>query len=497
MTHRKRFTPGTGAAALAVILVLAPAAIADKPLAPGVRKAMESIRPAGPYELVRTMASPQFAGRLTGHPGYTAAAKWAAAKFREWGLRPVDPKTGYLQPYPSPYTQVDKAELTLILPGDKAAPDGTPVAAETKLELLKDFLPLFFTDSGAATAGAVFAGWGISAPDLNYDDYAGVDVKGKFVLCFRGTPDGSERFEPYDQHRTRMATARDKGAAGLAYIYAEPASNPNGDRLAGFLPLQVSERAADLILKEKKTTSAELRKALTTFQRPLSFALGARLAYSVQARTDDAAVGYNVAGYVEGSDPALRREALVVGGHFDHTGLHCGILFPGANDNASGSAVVMELARAFARLDRKPRRSVVFVLFGGEEMGLQGSAFFADHLPAVFAKADGMFNFDMVGEGDGSSVMATANAAGAEAMLREADAHVGVLRRTGTIRHVGVRSSDFAPFFQNGVPCVSFFSNGPHLAYHLPGDSIYRINPDIMADIARLAFLTGCAWADR
>jgi Zn-dependent M28 family amino/carboxypeptidase len=217
----------------------------------------------------------------------------------------------------------------------------------------------------------------------------------------------------------------------------------------------------------------------------------------VTARYDAGAVGYNVAGFIEGSDPRLRRECLVVGGHFDHTGFHCGILFPGADDNASGSAVVMETARAFARLGRKPRRSVVFVLFGGEEMGLQGSHYFSEHLPAVFAKADGMFNFDMVGEGDGSAVMFTADAADFKRMLDEADAFVHTLRNTGTIGHVGVRSSDFAPFFLKGVPCMSFFSNGPHLAYHLPGDTIYRINPDILADIARLAFLSGYAWADR
>jgi len=492
MTRRKCIVLALGAVAL-----LSTAAAADKALAPGARKALESIRPASPYELVRTMASKEFAGRLTGHPGYTAAAKWAAGKFKKWGLRPIDPKTGHLQPYPSPYTQVDKAEMTLLIPEEKPATDGTTAFKETKLELLKDFLPLFFTDSGTVTAETVFAGWGISAPALNYDDYAGIDVKGKLVLCFRGTPDGSERFEPFDQHRTRMATARDKGAAGLVYIYDEPASNPNGDRLPGFLPLQISERAADLLFKEKKTTSADTRKALATFQRPLSFPLRAKIAYSVSARHDAAAVGYNVAGYVEGSDPALRRECLVFGGHFDHTGLHCGILFPGADDNASGSAVVMEIARAFAQLDRKPRRSVVFVLFGGEEMGLQGSQYFADHLPAAFAKADAMFNFDMVGEGDGASVWWTAGAESIKGMLDDADAFVGILRRTGVISHVGVRSSDFAPFFLKGVPSVSFFSNGPHLAYHLPGDTIYRINPDILADIARLAFLSGLAWADR
>jgi len=474
----------------AAFLVFSFALSQEKPaLGANLEKAFNSIQGLDAYGYVKTLASPEFAGRLTGHEGYTAAAKWAAGKFKQWGLLPISQKEGFLQPYPSPYTVVKKAEMTLFVPDDKNG---------MKLEPNKDFLPLFFTDSGQAEAELVFAGWGISAPDLGYDDYAGLDVKGKFILCFRGQPDPTDRrFQVHDEHRTRMKTAKDKGALGLIYIYPEPISNPNGDWLQGFMPVMLSEKIADLIFKEKNLTSADLKKDLPAYKKPLSFPLRSKVKYAVEAQHFPNGIGYNIAGYVPGSDPKLRKECIVVGGHFDHNGLHMGFLFPGADDNASGSATVMEIAEAYAKLARKPKRSVVFVLFGGEEMGLQGSTYFADHVPPAFEKVDGMFNFDMTGEGDGARGAYSAGTPELKTALKNADKYVGILRGIGQIRGVGVRSSDFAPFFQKGAATASIGSNGPHLAYHATGDSIYRINPDIMADIARVAFLASYFWADR
>ena len=208
-------------------------------------------------------------------------------------------------------------------------------------------------------------------------------------------------------------------------------------------------------------------------------------------------VGYNIAGYVQGSDEKLKDECIVIGGHFDHCGEHAGLIFPGANDNASGSATVMEIAEAYGKMQKKPKRSVMFVLFGGEEMGLMGSYYFADHLPSQFNKLDAMLNFDMTGEGEGTNCGYSERAPKLKELLDKADTYVGTLRRTRAIKRVGVRSSDYAPFFLKGADCLSFSSNGPHLFYHEPGDTIYRINPEIMADMAKLAFITSYWWADR
>jgi hypothetical protein len=481
---------------LALAVILASAA-AGQTLDKNLETGLKSISPAETYDIVKTLASPEYAGRLTGHPGYTAAAQWAARKLAGWGLRPISGKDGYLQPYPSPYTIVDKAGMTILLPDGPPDPAKGQAYKEMKLTLEKDFLPMLFSASGDRTAGAVFAGWGISAPDIGYDDYAGLDVEGKFVLCFRGTPDRDPKYQRHDEHRTRMTTARDKGALGIVYVYADIASNPNGDFLEGFTPAMISEKVMDEVLKEASSTTADLRKALTTWKRPVSFPLKAKIRLAVASRQFPQGVGYNVVGYIEGSDPKLRRECVVIGGHFDHTGAHAGLLFPGANDNASGSASVMAAGRALAALSRKPRRSIVVALFGGEEMGLQGSTWFVKHVPGPFDKIVGMLNFDMTGEGDGLGGSASEAPAGFRKAIEEAGKAVGGLRRLGTIRGVGVRGSDFAPFFTAGIPAASFGSNGPHLAYHQTGDTIYRINPDIMADAARLAFLAAYAWADR
>jgi hypothetical protein len=373
-----------------------------------------------------------------------------------------------------------------------------PAVKEVKLQPETEFLPLLFSDSGDHTGEIVFAGWGISAPELGYDDYAGLDVMGRFVLCFRGTPDPADRrYEPHDQHRARMKMAKDKGALGIIYIYEEIASNPNGDWIGGFTPAEITFKAADMILKEKGIQAADLRKDLVTFKRPLSFPLKSRARLKVAARPFPNGTGYNVVGWVEGSDPRLREECLVFGGHFDHNGRHMGLLFPGADDNASGSAAVMEIAQAFSKMDRKPKRSVVFALFGGEEMGLMGSTYFADHLPTGIYKVDTMFNFDMVGEGARTGFGYSDSAPELKSLIEASDKSVGTLDGAYPIKGVGVRGSDHAPFFQKGIPVVSFHSNGPHLYYHQTGDTIYRINPDMLADVARLAFLAGAARADR
>jgi len=463
----------------------------------GLEKGLNSITPHDVYEYCKTMALPKFAGRHTGHQGYTEAAKWAASKFKQWGLKPINKKDGYLQPYPSPYVVVESAEMELYIIKEKSS-EGEKEFTAKKLMLEKDFLPMLSSDSGDNRAGLVFAGWGISAPELGYDDYAGLEVKGKFVLCFRGVPNRSdERFQEYDQHRRRLQTAKDKGALGLFYIYPDPLANPNADWIQDFTPALISYALADMLLEEKGIKAEDLRKDLETYQVPIRFSLDSEVHFKVKSEHFPDATGYNVVGSVEGRDPKLKDECLIIGGHFDHCGLHCGLLFPGANDNASGSAVVMEIGEAFSRLDTAPKRSVVFVLFGGEEMGLQGSGFFADHPPSQFKIMDGMFNFDMVGEGDGVGCGLSPEPEELASMLKDADQQVNILRNTRFFRGVGVRGSDYASFFVKGVPCISFASNGPHLHYHGTGDTIYRINPDIMADIAKLAFLTGYNWADR
>ena len=440
------------------------------------------------YSYCKIISSEKFKGRLTGDNGYTIAAIWAAGKFEEWGLKTIRDDHKYLQPYAAPYTKINSTEMTLVFPGNDTL----------KLQTAKDFLPLGFCDNGDYNSEIVFVGWGISAPELNYDDYANIDVNGKVVMCFRGVPDKNDTsYTNYDQHRHRMKTAFEKGALGLLYIYPIVQANPNGDHIEGFMPSEISEEIADKILAEQNYTSASLRKKLIDDKKPNSFVLSSKIKLTVDAEYFPEGIGYNIAGYVEGSDPELKNECVIVGGHFDHCGEIAGHVYNGANDNASGSAVVMAIAEAYSKLEVKPKRSVMFVLFGGEEKGLRGSNYFSENIPQQFSKVDAMFNFDMVGEGNAANYGCSLQDPKLKDVLLEADKQVGTLRQFFEIKNVGVRSSDFAPFYLKGASVAAFFSNGPHVYYHETGDTIYRINPDILGDIAKVGFLSSLYWADR
>jgi hypothetical protein len=473
---------------LLALIVAGRVLVAQDAVEPRLLKGWQTISPQHALADVQKLAGKEFGGRFTGHPQYTAAARWAAGQFRSWGLKPIDPKQGYLQPYASPYSVIDEAKLTITVGGKTLVP-----------AIPRDFMPLLFSDTGSASGGVVFAGWGIHAPDLGYDDYADLDVKGKFVVCFRGTPDGDAKWTNHDEHRTRMKVAHERGALGIVYIYPEVLAHPNGDLIRGFHPAMISETMGEAILAERNVAVAALKKQMRDTKKPVSMPLGARFDLIVKARHVPDAIGYNIAAYVEGTDAALTHECVVLGAHFDGVGEHLGILFPGADDNASGSAVVMEAAEAFAANGERPKRSVLFVLFGGEEQGIKGSAYFVEHLPAPFTKVTAMVNFDMEGVGDKASASVSAPLEDTRALLQQADSGLGILTRIGVTKSVGVRSGDIGPFFAKGFPVASFFSSGPRPAfsYHLPGDSIDIIHGDIMANIARVAYRYAFQLADR
>ena len=478
---------------LFAIILLAAAALASA--AVDLRKAEAAISPLELYQWVKTLSDKPFAGRLSGHSGYTAAANWAAARFKEFGLKPIDAKTGYLQTFPSPLTVIESGSLEAEL---LKVDQGKEVAAGTlSAEPMTDFFPLVFSDSGEITAGLVFCGWGISAPELGYDDFAGLDVKGKLIVIFRGTPDRDRRWQYHDEHRTRMKVAKEKGAAGLVYIYSEINVHPNGDYTPGFLPLMISDAYADKILQAQKFTCAQLRRDLQLYKKPLSFPIQARLRYKVKTRHDAGAVTQNIVGWIEGSDPKLRNEVVILGGHFDGVGEHMGFFCPAANDNASGSAILLGVAKALGKLPVRPKRSIMIVLFAAEEKGMLGSDYFAKNLPAPLTKMVAMFNFDMAGAGNQASASISPEPADLKATLLAADESSKLLAGTWPMGPPGVRGGDVTAFYNMGVPCLYFMTNGPFPDYHRPGDSIYRVNPDIMSDLARLTLRAAFLYANR
>lgn len=502
---------------ISLLLILALCGVvsyAAEELKPAVKKGLDTIQWQDVYSYDKALTSEEFAGRYTGTPGHYAMAKWVAGKFKEWGLAPINPKDGYLQSFPSPYTTVDKAEMSVFLPvkeeakkeekkGDfppfeKEAPAKPAVLKEEQLKIAEDFLPYISSGTGEATAELVFVGWGISAPEEGYDDYAGIDVKGKIVLTFSGSPFTDEE-KSYEFRRSARLKAKEKGAVGFLTI-AKPTGHPNGERwIEGFPSALLSEEVADRILAERKFNVADLKKDLQKYNRPISFPLQAKIHLAVVSQHHADGVGVNIVGILPGSDPTLKEECVIVGAHGDHLGKIGDILFPGADDNASGSAVVMEIAQAFAATKPRPRRSVVFALFGGEEIDIVGARYMAEHLPAPFKKVSLVINFDMVGEGSGARASCSPKPEELKQVILAADKQVkiisGEIRMSDPKRIGGTDHTAFAVLLK--CPTAAFFSNGPHLYYHEPKDTIYRVNPDIMAQIARLAYLTAVQWADR
>lgn len=453
----------------------------------------ESIKGFSIYETLNRLTSEEFEGRHTGDRGFTDAAAWVAGLFGEWGLTPASDEHGYMLPFPVQYTIINDASMSVYM-ADEKEENGY---REVELDPETGFLPLLYSDTADRTAEVVFIGWGIHAPDIGYDDYAGVDVEGKFVMCFRGTPDPRDRrYQKHDEHRTRMQRAKDEGALGLIYIYEEPIANPNGDWIEQFTPVKISYNAADMLLEERGFTAAGLRSDLLNYKRPISFPLKSKVRIQVDSDHYPEATGYNVAGYMEGSDPSLQDEVVVVGAHLDHCGTHMGLMFPGADDNASGSSVVIEIARAFAENNIQPKRPVLFALFGGEEMGLIGARYLVDNFPERFTTITSMINFDMVGAGDGAFCGYSEGHTGLKELVEKNDEYIQTVQRMYPIGDIGVRGSDHAAFHIQGIPVLYFVSNGPHIKYHTTGDTIYRMNPSVMEDIARIGYLTAIGLAN-
>lgn len=495
---------------LAAVVLTSSTFLPAQELKPSHAKGLATIQWQDVYGYAKKLTSEEFAGRYTGTAGHEAMGAWAASQFKQWGLKPISEKEGYLQRYPVTFTTVDNAAMSVFLPvktetgkgdaepADKDAPAKPPELKEEKLKLGEDFLPYISSGTADATAEVVFVGWGVSAPEDGYDDYAGIDVRGKIVLAFSGAPFTDED-KAYEARRRARAVAKEKGAVGFITI-AKPTGHPNGERWTEAFPSALlSETVADKILAEKKLNVADLKKDLQTYNRPLSFPLHAKIHIASASQHHTDGLGLNVAGIIPGSDPALKDEVVILGAHSDHMGTIGDILFPGADDNASGTAVVMENAQAFASVKPRPKRSVMFVLFGGEEIDILGARYMAQHLPAPFTKVALVINFDMVGQGDGARASCSTTPPELKQVILDADSRVKIIKgeiRTRDPKRIG--GTDHTAFaVLLGCPTAAFFSNGPHPFYHEPADTIYRVNPDIMAQIARLAFLTAAQWADR
>ena len=254
----------------------------------------------------------------------------------------------------------------------------------------------------------------------------------------------------------------------------------------------LSEAFADRLLAGQKLTVAELRKVMAKGARA-SFPTGRRVRFAVKGLPWREVTTHNVVAVLPGSDPALRGEFVLVGAHLDHIG-DWPRVNPGADDNASGSATLLEIARAAASTKARPRRSIVFAWFAAEELGLLGAAHFASAPPPGFTKCVAVLNLDMVGVGTGLYVAGGENFPAIFSALETSRDRLvpGLGMKAGLIRGEG--RADHAPFFEKGIPAVSLFSSGGKRGgYHTPEDTLYWITPKVMESVGRTVL--GAAWS--
>ncbi|HEY2910154.1 MAG TPA: M20/M25/M40 family metallo-hydrolase [Gemmataceae bacterium] len=501
-------------AAFALLLVSIPAIA--QPAAPDPA-AVERMR-----KDLSFLAGPECEGRGVGTTGLNKAADHVAAAFKSAGLKPANKDGTYFQPFTlNNFPEVIGPSTLAFVGGDDKK---LPVAAST------EFKPSGLSSGGKCSAGIVFVGHGITAPNLKYDDYSGIDAKGKLVLVIRRTPrptkDRDGRFDtsvpagsdsPYSALVGKLDNAVAHKAAGVIFI-SDPNTAGDADRLmnfddhkfidvaARFPVLHIKREVASRLLRDATgKTLKELEAANDADLKPVSVELkGWRANADVGVLRKQVQVK-NVVGVLEGSGP-LADETIAIGAHYDHLGYGDGPLSAGGNaaqgkvhygadDNGSGTTGLMELARRFGAMKDRRGRRIVFIAFSGEERGLLGSKYYCEHPLFPLAKTAAMVNLDMIGRlrpgagdwlgltvkprmvvygtGTGDSFDRTIDAAEERYRLK-------ILKVPG-----GIGRSDHESFYKKQVP-VLFLFTGLHDEYHRPTDTVDKIDFPAMATVVGL-----------
>ena len=480
--------------------------------------AQQAVQPSA--ERLRThityLASDALEGRHTGTAGAQTAAQYIAKEFARMGLKPGNAAAAkdkgvanakYLQPFPYvAAVELGRDNVFRLTPSAAGEPT---IDFRTR----EDWTPLGFSSNDRiADLPVAFVNHGISAPELQHYDYAGKPANGYIAIALAGTPDGDNphgKFARYEDVRWKAIAARNAGAKALLVIARDQNfkqdslsrlryDNSGGD--AGLPVAALSAQTGERLLQLSKLGAVKLTLQTDIVRREMPAS--------------------NVVGILEGSDPTLKNEAIVIGAHYDHLGRdtrfsrarHEGGIHYGADDNASGVAGILELARVFTSQKTKPRRSIVFIAFGGEEEGLLGSNYYVNHPVVPITNTIAMINLDMVGRlknknliigGVGTapewkSIIETANLWQGMTVTATGSSHqnggggmpvvVGANGQTVvsndpsksfhlTLNQDGFGPSDHSSFYGKQIP-VLFFWTGTHGDYHKPSDTADKINYD-------------------
>lgn len=479
-------------AALAALIALdAPPARPDDGAA-----AKRAVRPtadgAKAFAHVAYLASNDFRGRKSGTPEYRRAAEYVAAEMAKLGLKPGGDNGAFFQEVPfktwSDFGQPVRLEI---------------VSPERRVYFAgrgRDFTPVNGTGSGRARGGLVFAGYGAVAEKEAWDDYAGLDVKGKVVLLMPDLPAsfGSESRSAWTFEK-KVLTAAEKGAVGLIEMDLETpgeARRPGqrqrvgalrpGQAPEGFVVLRAGRDFLNDAFYMVGKSWRDLVSKTLRLKKPHTADLGVEVEIEAHYVSEERTAP-NVIGVWPGADAKLKAEAIVMGGHLDHLGVGIdGWVYPGADDNAGSAAVILETVRALAAAKFKPARTILFCAWAGEELGLVGSRWYTEHPVVPLDKTALYMNLDMVGTGDSDLLVGglTEFAELFEIVKRGLDAATLAKLKP----RPNYRGSDHTAFWSKGVPAISLRTgevltnelDDEHPEYHMPGDGPGIIDPELL-----------------
>ena len=452
------------------------------------------------FDQVKFLSSDEMKGRGDGSPELDKAADYIASQFRTLGLRPMGDDNTYFQ----------KFQLTT---GAVLGPNNELQLNADKLKINEDFVPITFSDTASFDGALIFVGYGITAPELHYDDYEGISASGKIVVVLRHEPQESDPHSPFEgTNFTRHASfvnkainAKQHGARGIVFItdlnhedeqVGSVTRTEETDDLG--IPAVHAKRAPILALfKAAGQDVAAIQKKIDSDLKPQSFDLPhSRVHISTDVVRTRKTVR-NVLAAIPGSDPAMKNEWVVVGAHYDHLGLgdrnslapsQIGQIHHGADDNASGTSGVLEIARLAAKNKSQWKRSVLLTTFAGEELGLLGSSQFVNHPTIPLNNVIGMINMDMIGRinNDRLFVGGVGTSPNFKTWLEEFNQTVHLQL---DYSDSGYGASDHMSFNSKKIPVLFFFS-GLHTDYHKPTDTYDKINAAGAVKVLSLVYMT-------
>jgi len=437
------------------------------------------------FGYVKELSDSTLQGRLVGTEGMAKATEIVKNYFAGFELVPKGPDGKFVQEYPNPVTEIHYGSAMSIFFPVSAGKNET-VWVEKTYPWADGWFAGNYSGNGDVTAEVVYAGFGVTAPELGYDDYKGIDVKGKIVLIEGETPNRSreatdiDKWYPHTLHQNKLANAAKHGAIGLLYLWVP---GPNALYNPDFVYCHVTEDVVnDIFIGTGRKYSETVAKIYETL-KPQSFNTGKKARIKMVSTHHPNATGKNILGMIKGSDPQLANEYIVVSAHLDHLGM-IPYHIAGANDNLSCTAAMLGVAEALAKADIKPKRSILFFSVDGEEAGLTGSHWFIQSQIIPKEKIAAVINLEQVGVGERLSGSWAYTFPGFDKYLKEANQRY-VHRRlsTSSTTFRPRPRTDGAVFMKAGYPCVDIRAAGNGY-YHHPKDDPDSINPEILQSAA-------------